>query len=65
MRSRRFPGAGFCLVVALGVVLGVARETHALSYVALGDSIAVGAGDAGGGGYVARYRDDLAADFTA
>src|SRR5262249_58321417 len=42
-----------------------AGAASALSYVALGDSLAVGSGDGGGGGYVARYRDDLAADLEA
>ena len=50
-------------IVTTALVSVLARDALALSYVALGDSIAVGAGDAGGGGYVARFRDDAAADL--
>src|SRR5262245_16840737 len=44
-------------------VLALSQDAAGLSYVALGDSVAVGIGDGGGGGYVARYRDDAEVAF--
>lgn len=61
-------GKGKCALGVLAVsfaFLCLAGDASALSYVALGDSLAVGSGDGGGGGYVARYRDDLATDLEA
>ena len=60
-------GKGKCALGVLAVsfaFLCLAGDASALSYVALGDSLAVGSGDGGGGGYLARYRDDLATDLT-
>src|SRR5262245_63307872 len=51
------------LLLAPSLVGGV-PDARAISYVALGDSLAAGAGDGGGGGYVARYRDHLTADLA-
>jgi lysophospholipase L1-like esterase len=50
--------------LAVGVMLlGIATSAVAFSYVALGDSLATGAGDDMSGGYVGRYRDAAAADL--
>jgi lysophospholipase L1-like esterase len=59
---------GYCLravaALALGVMAaGTPHGAFALSYVALGDSIAAGAGDNGPGGYVGRYRDAATTDL--
>src|SRR5262245_29368193 len=47
----------------LAVFMVLATEAAALDYVALGDSVAAGAGDGGTGGYVARYRTHVEADL--
>ncbi len=57
-------GRALAALLLATTMLGRVYEAEALTYVALGDSVAVGVGDGGGGGYVARYRGDLAADLA-
>jgi lysophospholipase L1-like esterase len=52
------------LLLAAGSLL-LPTDAVALDYVALGDSIAVGAGDDGSGGYPGRYRGYAEADLDA
>src|SRR5262245_30005409 len=56
-------GGILCTVLTLIVATATPHAAAALTYVALGDSIAAGAGDNGPGGYVGRYRDAAATDL--
>jgi lysophospholipase L1-like esterase len=59
-RRRFTERLGALLLVTAGLV--APSLAHALSYVALGDSIAAGVGDNGPGGYVGRYGAYVASD---